>query len=458
MLEGMNDTIAAVSTPLAGAGLGVVRISGAAAVDIAERIFDSVGGRKLSEIAGYTALFGHVHDTDGVIDECVALRFAAPHSYTGDDTVELSCHGGVYILRRVLRAAIAAGARQAEAGEFTRRAFLNGKLDLSEAESVMNLIGAQSREEHAAALAGRQGAVYEAVTDCRDRLVSLSADIAAWVDFPDEDVPYVTADGLVIGLREVDGKLERLIAGFESGRLMREGIDTAIVGKPNVGKSTVMNLLVGCRRSIVTDVAGTTRDVIEESVMLGEVKLRLSDTAGLHDTADEVERIGVDMADSRLRRCQLAIAVFDGSRALDEDDRRLLSALDGKPCVAIINKADLPQIIERGAIEAAVDCTVTVAAGSGLGTDEIAAAVAAVAERWKIDPSAPLLQSEHQRDCCVRCREHLSAAIDAAASGVTIDAVGVCISDGLTALAELTGECVSDSVIDDVFSRFCVGK
>lgn len=453
-----SDTIAAISTPLAGAGVGVIRISGERACEIADRVFSARGGRKLADIDGYTALYGSVGDECGRVDECVALKFAAPHSYTGENTVELSCHGGVYILRRVLRAVIAAGARQAEAGEFTRRAFLNGKLDLTGAESVMNLIGAQSRDEHAAALAGRQGAVYTAINGCRDVLVGLLADIAAWVDFPDEDVPYVTGEGLAEGLRQVCADLDRLINDFESGRVLREGVDTVIAGKPNVGKSTLMNLLSGCERSIVTDVAGTTRDVIEETVLLGTVKLRLSDTAGLHATDDAVERIGVDIADRRLRECQLVIAIFDGSRRLDEDDRRLLAAIKGRAAVAVINKSDLEQVIDRAEVEAAAEQTVVIAAGSGNGRDEVTAAVEAACSRWRVDPSATLLQSERQRDCAARCRAHLAAAIEAAELGVTVDAVGVCIDDGLAALAELTGERVSDSVIDDVFSRFCVGK
>lgn len=453
-----SDVIAAISTPLAGAGIGVIRISGERACEIADRVFVARGGRKLAEIDGYTALYGSVSDECGRVDECVALKFAAPHSYTGENTVELTCHGGVYIMRRVLRAVIAAGARQADAGEFTRRAFLNGKLDLSEAESVMNLIGAQSRGEHAAALAGRQGAVYTAIGQCRDQLVSLLADIAAWADFPDEDVPYVTNDGLISGLQQVCARLDDLIAGFEGGRVLREGIDTVIAGKPNVGKSTLMNLLSGCERSIVTDVAGTTRDIIEETVLLGDVKLRLNDTAGLHATDDAVERIGVDLADRRLRECQLVIAVFDGSRELDDSDVSLLATIKGRAAVAVINKSDLPQVIDCDEVRSAAEHTVVIDAGNGNGREQLTAAIEAVCKRWQVDPSATLLQSERQRDCAARCRAHLTAAIEAAELGVTVDAVGVCIDDGLAALAELTGERVSDSVIDDVFSRFCVGK
>lgn len=454
----MSEVIAAISTPLVSAGLGVIRISGDDAATVADRVFRSVSGKKLCELGGYSALYGHVFDTAGDIDEVVALRFVAPNSFTGENVVELSCHGSVYILKRVLAAVLAAGARLARAGEFTRRAFENGKIDLTAAESVMQLIGAQSGLEHAAALSGREGVLYRRINDIRSGLVTLAGHISAWVDFPDEDVPEVSSDELCEGLTRAKADLETLIADFENGKIVREGIDTVIVGKPNVGKSTFMNMLCGSERSIVTDIAGTTRDIVEESVTVGEVKLRLSDTAGLRDTNDTVEKIGVGMARNRINTASLVLAVFDGSRPLDSDDLSLIAALKGKKAVAIINKSDLASKIDIDKITAAVQHTVSLSAKLGNGADKVGAAVADVTGADSIDPSAAMLTTERQRDCALRALSAVSDGLCAVNGGLTLDAVGVMLDEAIAALSELSGERVSESIVDEVFSSFCVGK
>ena len=293
----MSQTIAAISTPPAPAGLGVIRLSGDEAVAVASRVFrPGRAGRDLAGLKGYTAAYGHVFDEEGDIDDCVALVFRAPHSYTGEDVVELSCHGGLYLLRRVLRAVLAAGARPAGAGEFTRRAFLNGKLDLTRAEAVMELIAADGRLSARTALAAREGNLYRRMETVKNELVGLSAHFSAYVDYPDEDIPALDEAALDGVLARAEESLSSLLATYDAGRVLREGVDTVIVGSPNVGKSTLMNWLAGCERSIVTPVAGTTRDVVEETVRLGDVVLRLSDTAGIRETNDAVESIGVQRA------------------------------------------------------------------------------------------------------------------------------------------------------------------
>ncbi len=451
----MSYPIAAIATPLSPAGLGVVRISGDGAIAIADTLFR--GGKPLTSLDGYQAAYGHVFDTDGDIDDCVALVFRAPHSYTGEDTVELSCHGGTYILRRVLRAAIAAGARPAAGGEFTRRAFLNGKMDLSGAEAVMDLIAAEGKIAAKTALSAREGALYRRLDEVKTILVGLSAQIAAFIDYPDDDVPPLPTEELTATLQTAADTLSALLATADAGRILTSGIDTAIVGAPNVGKSTLMNLLSGCERSIVTDIAGTTRDVVEETVLLGEVRLRLADTAGLHDTDDTVERIGVQKARKRMEDAALVLAVFDNSRPFDEGDEALLASLEGKLAVIILNKTDLcddiPSVLQTSSLPLVPLC-----AKDGNGLELLTAAVTEVTGIAGLTGDEPMLANERQRIGAARCLDSVHAAIDALSSGLAEDAAAVCIDEALSAVLELTGERVSDTVVAEVFSRFCVGK
>ncbi|MBQ6707241.1 MAG: tRNA uridine-5-carboxymethylaminomethyl(34) synthesis GTPase MnmE [Clostridia bacterium] len=450
--------IAALSTPAAPAGIGVIRVSGDEAVAVADRVFRPAGNRALHTLSGYQAAFGHVFDEAGDIDECVALVFRAPHSYTGEDTVELSCHGGLYGLRRVLRALYAAGARPAEAGEFTRRAFLNGKMDLTGAEAVMDLIGASGRLAAKTALAAREGRVFEQVEQVRNDLLSAAAQFSAFVDYPDEDIPELTEGALSQTLQNAEKTLTDLLSTFDAGRVLREGVDTAIVGSPNVGKSTLMNLLAGCERSIVTPVAGTTRDIVEETVVLGEVTLRLADTAGLHDTADTVEAIGVEKARKRLKDAALILAVFDGTSPLTDDDRALILALDREHTVAIVNKTDRDQRIELDEIKAAFPYTVTLSAATGDGTKALSEAVENITGVARLQEDAPVLASERQRECVTRALSAVREGMTALAGGMTLDAVSVCVDGAIGAILSLTGERTSDRVVDEVFRRFCVGK
>ena len=454
----MSEVIAAISTPLMSAGLGVIRISGENAAEIADRVFRSVSGKKLAEISGYSALYGHVFDKKGDIDEVVALNFRAPHSFTGENAVELSCHGSVYILKRTLAALIAAGARLARAGEFTRRAFENGKMDLSAAESVMSLIGAESQLEHSAALSGREGVLFRRIDEIKGELTALSAHLSAWVDFPDEDVPEVSHDELYSGLKRAQKQLNRLICDFDRGKILREGIDTIIVGRPNVGKSTFMNMLCGADRSIVTDIAGTTRDIVEESVSVGGVKLRLQDTAGLHDTNDQVEKIGVEKARRRIETAALVLAVFDGSEPLSNDDLSLIKALKDRRAIAVINKCDLDMKIEAEHVSSVIKNTVVLSAKSGENAEMVEKAILSVSGLDGLDPTCAMMTTERQRDCAERAKSALNDGIATLEAGLTFDAVGVMLDEAIAALCELSGERVSDSIVDEVFSTFCVGK
>ncbi len=455
----MGSTIAAISTPAAPAGLGVVRLSGEDAVAVAARIFrPAAKGRELTRLKGYTAAYGHVFDGEGDIDDCVALVFRAPHSYTGEDVVELSCHGGLYLLRRVLRAALDAGAQAAGPGEFTRRAFVSGKLDLTRAEAVMELIAADGRLAAKSALAAREGALYRRMEEVKNDLLGAAAGFAAYVDYPDDDIPELETAALGATLARAEQTLTALLDSFEAGRVLREGIDTAIVGCPNVGKSTLMNRLAGCERSIVTPVAGTTRDVVEETVRLGDVTLRLADTAGIRETGDAVEVIGVRRARERMEAAALVLAVFDGSRPLGEDDRALAEAAREHTAIAVINKADEEIRIDTAYLAARFERLVTLSAREGTGLDALAREVAQVTGVARLNGSEPLLMGERQRQCARRCLDGVREAAAALQAGMTLDAVSVGVDDAIAAVLELTGERTTEAVVNEVFARFCVGK
>ena len=386
------STVAAISTPLSASGLGVIRISGEEAVQIGEKCFRPFkGGKALSTLKGYSCAYGRVFDSEGDIDEAVATVFLAPKSYTGENTVELSCHGSPALLRRVLRAALSAGALPAGRGEFTKRAFLNGKLTLTQAEAVMNIISAGSQSAGKAALALRDGALYKKIRKITEDLTALESHLAAWSDYPEEDVPELSEDAV-------------------------------------------------------------------KSVLVGDIPIRLLDTAGIRETDDIVEKIGVDMANSALDRCDAVIAVFDSSAPLDGDDMHLIEKLKNRPVVAVINKSDLERQADIDFIKNSFEYTVTVSAAMGDGDEEFREALSRLLKTADLDPAEPVMANERQLDCARRGEKALEEGLEALCSGMTLDAVGICIETALDALYELTGEKASEAVIEQVFSRFCVGK
>ena len=454
----MEKTIAAISTPNGQGGMGVIRISGEGAFETADRIFKSVSGKKVSEMKGYTASFGQITDGGEVIDDAVVLVFRAPHSYTGEDVAEISCHGGMYITKRVLRAVLNNGASPAQAGEFTKRAFLNGKMGLTEAESVMDIISAGGKQSARAALSSLKGRLHNRIDNVREVLLSLAAHLSAWADYPEDEIPEIDNEELMTGLTKCKNELNELLKTYDAGKVMREGVDTVIAGRPNVGKSTLMNLLSGCERSIVTNIPGTTRDIIEETVMLGDVPLRLSDTAGIHSTDDPVESIGVQRAKDRLLSAGLIFAVFDASMPLSEDDLELLELLKNAPAVAVINKSDLESKTDIDFIRSKVSHSVLISAKTGEGADALAAEVGEIVGTSGLDASQGILATERQYSDAASALRSVEEAIDALNMGITYDAVTVVIEDAINSLLELTGERVTEAVVDKVFSHFCVGK
>lgn len=362
-----GDTIAAIATPVAAGGIGMVRISGPEAMNIADEVFTSVSGRKAADTEGYHGLFGRLHDRDGEIDEAVVFVYRSPRSYTGENVVEICCHGGIYLVQRTLRACISAGARPAQAGEFTRRAFLNGKMSLTQAEAVVDLIASQGAQSAQAALSARDGAVFSKIHKVVDKLLEVSSALAAWVDYPDEDIDEVSDENL---RRSVDGicdSLHNILKEYDTGKVLREGVSTVIVGRPNVGKSTLMNLLSGEQKSIVTQIPGTTRDIVEDTIRLGDVVLHLADTAGLRDTEDPVEKVGVELARKRLNTSFLVLAVFDSSQELSDEDMELIEKIKDRPVVAVINKTDLERRIDVEKIRAKIPHIAELSASAGEG-------------------------------------------------------------------------------------------
>ena len=452
----MPSTIAAVSTPAGQGGIGVIRISGDDAIKIADNVFKSISGKKIAEKNGYCALYGEFFDSDGKIDSGVALLFRAPKSYTGENVVELSCHGGSYIAKRLLRACFNAGATPADAGEFTKRAFLNKKLDLIEAESVMGLISASGDSQLRLLNAAHMGKTSAKINAAKDTLLNVAAAVAVNADYPDEDIPELEETALKASLMDISNALDTAICEYNSGKVLRDGVNTVIVGRPNVGKSTLMNLLSHTNRSIVTDVAGTTRDVIEDTVRVGDLTLNIADTAGIRKTADTVEAVGVTLAKQRMEAAQLILAVFDSSDSLNDDDLEILNDIRGRNCLVILNKCDKGSTLSPADFEGFN--TVAVSAKLGEGVKTLEEKICDICLTKKLDANAAVLISERQRDCAARAKESVDEALSALSLGLTSDAVGICIDDAIAALLELTGERVTNEVTNEIFRHFCVGK
>ena len=413
----------------------MLRISGDGAFGIAAKVFKPAGGKSIHEMKGYIACYGDIFDGGELLDDGVLLVFRAPHSYTGEDVCEISCHGGIYITRKVLQACINAGAVPAEAGEFTKRALLNGKMSLTQAEAVIDVINAQSKQYLDCSNAQREGALYRRIEEISQQILDITVQIAAWIDYPDE-----------------------MLDSFDIGKVLREGVPTAIVGKPNVGKSTLMNLLVGSQRSIVTDIAGTTRDIVEETVMLGGAVLRIADCAGLRETDDVVEGIGVEMMLKKLEEASLVLAVFDSSRPLDRDDYTLLEKLKGKQCICIINKADLEQKLDMPFLASKFGRVIEISANDRNSLKKLNDVVEKTLDLERLDMSAGFIANERQRKCAEDAEKAVAAAIEGIQMGITLDAIGVMLEKALDSLMQLSGKSVSETVIDEVFKRFCVGK
>ena len=448
------STIAAVATPDAVGGISVIRISGEKSLEIADKIFKNYAGKASSQMDGYTCAYGQIiNDNNEKIDDVVLTVFRNPKSYTGEDVVEVSCHGGRYITKKILRMIYKCGAEPAQGGEFTKRAFLNGKMSLTQAEAVMDIIssGGESQLRYANAL--KDGAVFRRINRIKESIVNILADLAAW-----EDVPEVKPEVLGVQIDRVVNDLIKTLDTYDHGRIVREGINTVICGKPNVGKSTLMNCLSGYQRSIVTDIAGTTRDIIEENVRIGELTLRLSDTAGIRETDDIIESMGVDIAYKKIDEADLILAVFDSTSELEPKDFEIIENLKNKNCIAVINKIDGETKIDKEFIYSNFKNTVEISAKNNEGIERLQKIFEDMFLYDRCEASNGIIANERQKNCIEKALSNAIEAKTILENGEMLDAVTVMLDSAADNLMELTGEKSSEKVIDDVFSRFCVGK
>ena len=456
----MSHTIAAIATPPVPGAIGILRLSGEGAIAAAAAVFRPAGGGSLADCESRKLVYGTLLGPDGTpIDRVLATVSRAPHSYTGEDTAELQCHGSPMVLQLGLEALFAQGARPAEPGEFTRRAFLNGRLDLAQAEAVADLLEAETPAAVAQAAGQLSGALSRRVGAVYDGLVDLMAHFHAVLDYPDEDIDPFRADTIRAGLDRARGALEALLATYQRGRYVAGGVPCALVGRPNAGKSSLLNALVGYDRAIVTDVPGTTRDTVEARCRLGGVVLRLIDTAGLRDTDDPVERLGVARSRAAMEGAALILVLWDGSVPPTEEDGALLArAAALAPTILVHTKADLPPAPVPFLDADPMPPQVTVSAKTGQGLEELSRAVEVLFPKETGSCYGALLTSERQVQAAGRAREAVARAREALEAGVTPDALLTDVEEALEALGELTGQSVQEDVTDRIFSRFCVGK
>lgn len=458
----MEETIVAVATGRGGAGIGIVRLSGAEAVSIAERIFRPRRGGSVREMRSYTARYGRIVDpvSGEPIDEAVLLLMRAPASYTREDVVEIQCHGGSVVLQRVLDAVLQAGARPAEPGEFTRRAFLNGRIDLAQAEAVADLVGSRSEAARQAALQQLGGALSRQIEEIRQGLLDRQVHLEAVLDFPEDEIDDLDRRDFVPGIRKMESLLEEMLGTFERGRVLRDGLRTAIIGKPNVGKSSLLNALAGREKAIVTPLPGTTRDVVEEQLNVGGVTLVLQDTAGLHETEDPVERLGIERSRAAIQDADLVLWVLDDTRDWDETDEGLLAEIPLDRTLAVINKIDTgSRRLDRERIKERFDGRMyEVSALAGTGLNRLTEAVREAAHFSGGPDEAPLITHARHRDAIARGLERLEAARLAADRGEPEEILAFELRQAAEALGEVTGRTATEEILDEIFSRFCIGK
>ncbi len=464
-MNNLTQVIAAVSTPPGKGGVAIIRVSGDGAFDIADKVFLPIKNTKFSDCPARMQIYGHIIDGGERVDDVLATRFVAPHSYTGEDTVEIACHGGILVTALVLEAILKAGAVPATAGEFTRRAFLNGRLSLTEAEAISDLLEARSREQIKLSSSGARSALSTRINEIRTELVGLMSSIYARIDYPDEDLGDFDDSEVLARLYNIRKKITSLLSTYKTGRAISEGVRTVICGKTNVGKSSLYNMLLGEDAAIVTDIEGTTRDVLERSVPLGRVMLRLADTAGIREGegVDAVERIGIEKSREMIEKSELLFAIFDISSPFDEKDELLLELISKScaPKIAILNKSDKPAIFDKSKLGDGFNYTlVTSMQGEGSeNLNEIERVVNALfTDEQLVVGEDAVLFSARQNASLARALEFVELAIGSLAAGFSQDAASSDIERALGAISELDGRAVSEEIVADIFSKFCVGK
>lgn len=449
------NTIAAISTAYGTGAIAVVRVSGDDAIKIAQKVFKSYDGTTLQEMDGYTSKVGQVFYNGEPIDEVVTTVFKAPKSYNGEDIVQISCHGGMYITKLVLRSLLDAGASMAGRGEFTRRAFLNGKISLEKAESIMGLISSSYEVERKINFSTYCGALRNKIAEIKNILIDLLSSINAEIDYPDEDIPKLSNDEIVSKIDKSIFEIDKLVKSYSAGYIIQNGIRTAIIGSPNVGKSTLMNLLSNREKSIVTDIAGTTRDAIEEKVILGNVPLVLVDTAGIRETEDKIEQIGARKSREIAETANLILLLLDSSREISNEEFELIHSFDSKKVIIIVNKIDINPNFDSSKIEN--NKIVYMSAKNSQGLDDLSKEIEKFVDFGSDEGDELIITTERQRDVLVKSLSSLNS-IKSEIGKIQIDALAEYLKEPLNILSEFSGEQVEDQIVDDLFSKFCVGK
>ena len=456
-----TDTIAATATAMGSAGIGIIRISGPEAFAVLEKVFRPKNEKKvMSEQLGYTVHYGMAVDGDQVLDEVLVMLMRGPHSYTAEDTAEIDCHGGRLVMQKILEAVLKHGARAAEPGEFTKRAFLNGRMDLSQAEAVMDLIQSKNEMALKSSLAQLKGTVRQEIEKLRAQILYEMAFVEAALDDPEHISLDGYSDELLTKVRKIAAEVEKLLKSSESGRMLKEGIKTVILGKPNAGKSSLLNVLLGEERAIVTEIAGTTRDVLEEQLQLGEVSLQLLDTAGIRSTEDVVEQIGVERARKQAEDADLILYVADSSRALDESDGEILKLLEDKKALVLLNKSDLEPVITPEMMrEKTGHPVLVISAKEGEGIQELEEKIRSLFFQGEVDfNDEVLITNLRQKQALADAANSLTMVIESIENGMPEDFFTIDLKDAYTSLGFIIGEEIGDDLANEIFGKFCMGK
>lgn len=456
-----TDTIAAIATAMSNSGIGIVRISGDEALDVADRIFrPKKGSRKVSDMETHTIHYGYVTDGDEVIDEVMLLIMKAPRSYTCEDTIEIDCHGGVLVMKKILETVLKYGARPAEPGEFTKRAFLNGRIDLSQAESVIDVINAQNELALKSSVSQLQGAVLEKIKAIRAVVLHEIAFIESALDDPE----HVSLEGYPEQLHEImsdaHSKVKKLLDSSDNGKMLKEGINTAIVGKPNAGKSSLLNILVGEERAIVTEIAGTTRDILQEQIQIGGIGLNVIDTAGIRDTEDIVEKIGVNKSREYIEKADLIIYVVDSSTELDENDQEIIEAIQNKKAIVLLNKSDLDAKTDASVLQTQLSKPIlSISAKNNTGIHELETLIEEMFFSGKLSFNDEVyITNIRQKNALAEVQNSLKMVLQSIADGMPEDFFTIDMMNAYEALGTIIGESVGEDLVNEIFSKFCMGK
>lgn len=457
----LDDAIAAVSTPIGNGGIGIVRISGNSAFDILKSIFVPASGKAIDELKSHTINYGHIVLNNEIIDEVMVSVMKAPKTYTRQDTVEINCHGGIKSVNKVLESAVINGARIAEPGEFTKRAFINGRIDLSQAEAVIDIINSKTDLAHKAALNRLEGKLSAKVKDLRNKIITMTANIEAAIDYPEHDDETMTYNSIKIGTQDVVNAVKKLIETADTGKIIKNGIKTVILGRPNVGKSSLMNSLMDEERAIVTDIPGTTRDILQETVNINGIPLNIIDTAGIRDTDDIIEKMGVEKSKQYAENADLILMMLDGSKEISTDDLEILEFIQNKNVIVIINKVDLEVLVDYNIICRYIDkkYVVNMSVKNDTGFDFLYNLINDLFFSGEININdEAVISSERNKASLLKALSSLNNVIETVENKMPEDFISMDLMDAYSALGEITGESVDEDIIDKIFSEFCLGK